>query len=82
MNKSPILLKEKRVKGNVNKVYNKFRHHNANAIYIHLYVDGEHYLFTQHQLYVAKKRAKRNQEDLVEYKPNWFVRFWRWLTNK
>ena len=68
----PIILKEKEVRGHFSKVYNKDRHFAAAPIYFHLKAEGVHYLFTPAQMNVARERAEKNPEDLVE-----FLTFWQ-----
>ena len=69
--KKPIKLKESKVKGNFSKVYNKDRYISAAAIYYHLHVEGEDYLFTPNQLETAKDRADKNKEDLADIRGFW-----------
>ena len=70
MNKA-ILLKEKKVRGNLSEVYNKDAHPSAAPIYYHLHAGKKDYLFTPDQLEVAEERAKDQQEDLVDIRSFW-----------
>lgn len=70
-----IKLEEKKIKGSLTQVYNKDAKPNAAPLYYHLHVDGSDYHFTQNAMDVAKDRAFRNQEDLVDVRPFWE----RWL---
>jgi len=46
------------------KISNKGRKFGASKHYIFCEIDNESYLFTEHQLIVAKLRAQRNPEDM------------------
>jgi len=66
-----LKLEEKKIKGSLSQVYNKDAKLNASLLYYHLHADGSDYLFTQSQMDVAKDRAFKNQEDLVDLRPFW-----------
>ena len=71
MEKRAKILTEKKIRGNISKVYNQNRHFAAAPIYYHLKAEGVHYLFTPAQMDIAKERADRNPEDLVEFPTLW-----------
>lgn len=45
-------------------VKNEGRKKQADSYYMHVYADGDDFLFTKEQVAVAKRRAVKNPEDL------------------
>lgn len=46
-------------------VENKEKKTKADSYYMHVYANGDNFLFTKEQLTVAKRRATKNPEDVV-----------------
>jgi hypothetical protein len=69
----------KKIKCRLSKISNQEKHFNANNEYYYLFAENTHYLFTKSQMEVAKERALKNPEDLLEHKPNIFKRVWCWV---
>ena len=78
MNDQKIIV-EQEIKGKLTKIFNQNKHSNADFEYFHLLAEDTHYLFTHSQMEIAKERALKNKEDLIEYKPNLLERIWNWI---